>query len=616
MRTPPFLCLDIPDLEIQLLRRRYGIPSGRPLLVVESDRPGARVRSCNTAAAALGISPGMRYAEALSRSREVQAGTVSAAELREVVGELRALLGAFLPDVEKWSLVDSVFWGDARGMEHLGFGRESWFRRLAEDVGAAGWVGGTAAGWTRPGTFLAARQAGLEATAAAEDLPGTVLEGRVSGSKGRVSGREGKVSGSEGRVSGPERRVSGSECRVSGPGMYTFPALRVVTFPDREREVRWYRSRRISYLPLDGRDLERLALLGVTRVGEFIDLPEDRLLPRFGERLREIHRFVRGEMDGVPPRDEAGTTGEIREQMRYEPPLLSATPLCAAAIQLLEQALPAIRERGEWIKAVRFTFIDDNNRSHPETIECGGVTRDVASIGRLLAIRLERRAWRAREIEEIEVVPCTEIPSVIQGTFASFETGDAAGTGNAAGTGDAGTEHVAGGEDGSGIRRRTPVRPGENERKALAILQARVGTAGVFRIELQPGRAPEQRFTRIEISSDRYRTGGSRTHSTGTGAQSPRVRIRRILIDGAVPHGSNRHREVRPYREAHSNSGAHPDPGALPPVRYGPFVYAGEWWNGDEADRIYSYRGYPGGTLLWGYRTVSDARWIVQGWLA
>jgi len=597
MQTPPFLCLDIPDLEIQLLRRRWGVPSGQPLLVVEDDRPGARVRSCNIAATALGISPGMRYAEALSRSREALAGTVSAAERRQVIEELQELLAAFLPDVERWALVDSVFWGDARGMEHLGLGQEPWFRRLAERVGAAEWIGGAALGWTRAGTFLAARQVGLEATTAAQDPP---------------NARDG--------------------ANASRPPGFTFPALRAVVFPDRDREIRWYRSRRISHLPLHGRDSERLAMLGVYRVGELIDLPEDRLLPRFGEQLRGIHRFVRGEMDRIPPRDGTGRRGEIRETMRYEPPLSSATALCAAAIHLLERAIPVVRERGEWIRAVRFIFVDDEGIPRPETIESGGVTRDAASIGRLLAIRLERRVWRAREIEAIEVIPHTEVPSVIQGTFESF-----------------GTESGARGTDTPDTRRHTPGRPGENEHKALAILQARFGSAGVFRIELQPGRTPEQRFSRVETASNRRPhladvpgteptgpvspgTISSREWSRGdlsapteAGVNDPpggpsRIRIRRILTDGAVRYerGVRRHRDdpEHPDHGAYPDPGSYPNPGALPPVRYGPFVYAGEWWKGDATDRIYSYRGYPGGTLLWGYRTVTDARWIVQGWLA
>jgi hypothetical protein len=224
---------------------------------------------------------------------------------------------------------------------------------------------------------------------------------------------------------------------------------------------------------------------------------------------------------------------------------------------------------------------------------------------------LEHRTWHAREIESIEVEPHTEVPLVIQGTFELFVTGGSAGAGPPA---------EGGGGTGSG--RRIPLRPGAGEHEALAILHARFGSPGVFRIELQPGRIPEQRFSRIEISPGRYalRTGSPGTKPTGPispdtvdpwtergGISSsptedgenhhpggvPRIRIRRILIGGAVAYDRT-----------------------LPPVRYGPFVYAGEWWNGDETDRIYSYRGYPGDALLWGYRTVTDARWIVQGWLS
>jgi hypothetical protein len=93
----------------------------------------------------------------------IRAGVVAEHERAQAVTEIRALLGELLPGVDVWQLNTTVFWGDVRGMRGLGVGSSAWFRTLTETISRAGWSGGVALGWTRPGTFCAARVAAPQA---------------------------------------------------------------------------------------------------------------------------------------------------------------------------------------------------------------------------------------------------------------------------------------------------------------------------------------------------------------------------------------------------------------------------------------------------------------------
>ena len=168
MSEPRFLCLSVPELDLQLVQRRENIPTDVPLLIVETDRPSARVQACNTAAKQRGVGPGIRYSAALALSGTIRAGVVAEHERVQAVAEIRALLGELLPGVEVWHLNPTVFWGDVRGMRALGVGSVAWFRTLTETISRGGWRGGVSLGWTRPGTFCAARNAASQAHVAPE----------------------------------------------------------------------------------------------------------------------------------------------------------------------------------------------------------------------------------------------------------------------------------------------------------------------------------------------------------------------------------------------------------------------------------------------------------------
>nr|MDA3950663.1 hypothetical protein [Spirochaeta sp.] len=327
-------------------------------------------------------------------------------------------------------------------------------------------------------------------------------------------------------------------------------------------ELRWYRSCSLDHLPLTGRDRERLALLGLRRVGDLLAIREEQLGARFSPQLREVHRFLRRATGDLAVRDAVEPSTGSDAQGNYEPPLRSSGALLSACMQLVQRLLPELTEQGQWIRHLRLSCTDDRQQQYTEAIECGHLTRDSDYLERLIALRLENRSWRAREITAIALSMGTENADTRQKTlddlFEESPSGD--------------TDRID---------------------ETLAYIRAQLGNERVFCMRLHPGRLPEHRYRREAIASLRELPAPhERPGDRGAGAPTV-TRIRRIRAAGPAPFRSR-----------------------VPPLSYGPFVQAGEWWDRDETDRIYSYHRRNGGEMLWLYRPARGGPWMLQGYLS
>jgi protein ImuB len=150
-------CVDVPSLALQVLLKAHPEWRGRPLALVAEDKPHAKVLQVNEPARRLRILPGLRYAAALSLSRELHAGTVAPAEIERALGTLVERLRRFTPDVEPSRELPGVFWLDASGLERLHPSRPVWARQIHDELAAAGFVTTVVVGFTRFGTYAVAR---------------------------------------------------------------------------------------------------------------------------------------------------------------------------------------------------------------------------------------------------------------------------------------------------------------------------------------------------------------------------------------------------------------------------------------------------------------------------
>ncbi|MGE3164964.1 MAG: DNA polymerase Y family protein [Planctomycetota bacterium] len=229
-------CVDVPFLPLQILLRRERGWRELPVAVVESDGPQARIAYVNRHARRHGVLPGMRYASGLALTKDLHAGVVVPSEVVESRDGLVRELQRFSPGVEPALDEPGVFWLDAKGMDRLVGSRQVWgsYECWAEAIRAAltahGWVASVAVGFSRFGTYAAARS------------------------------RAGKV-------------------RV---------------FVDAASEGAQARRTSLSLLCVDPASRELLAKLGVETVGQLLELPAAGVRRRFGEELWHVLELARG----------------------------------------------------------------------------------------------------------------------------------------------------------------------------------------------------------------------------------------------------------------------------------------------------------------------------------
>ncbi len=150
-------CVDVASLPLQVLLREHPDWHGLPVAVVAQDRPQAPVLLVNEEALARGVRPGQRLGAALAFASGLWAGVVPKTTLDGWVERLAARLGRFSPGVEPCEEEPGVFWLDVRGLGRLYGTTGAWGRAVREDLASLGFRARVAVGFTRFGTYAAAR---------------------------------------------------------------------------------------------------------------------------------------------------------------------------------------------------------------------------------------------------------------------------------------------------------------------------------------------------------------------------------------------------------------------------------------------------------------------------
>lgn len=150
-------CVDIRALPLQLLLRAHPEWQGRPVVVVDRDKPQGVILWANERALATRILPGLRYAAGLSLSKDLCGGTVAGAEIAAAVEEVTQRLWRFSPRIEPSPREAGVFWLDASGLRFLFPSLAAWAEGIRDDLHAAGFHAVTAVAFSRFGSYAAAR---------------------------------------------------------------------------------------------------------------------------------------------------------------------------------------------------------------------------------------------------------------------------------------------------------------------------------------------------------------------------------------------------------------------------------------------------------------------------
>lgn len=150
-------CVDVPALPLQWLARQHPEWRRHPMAVVADERPQSRLLYANEQAYRCGVRPGQRYAAALSLARDLRAAPVPPMEVRACVACLAAELRRHTPDVEASDETPGVFWLNGHGLERLYEKPAAWAKALQSVTRRAGFTAAVVVGFTRFGTWAAAR---------------------------------------------------------------------------------------------------------------------------------------------------------------------------------------------------------------------------------------------------------------------------------------------------------------------------------------------------------------------------------------------------------------------------------------------------------------------------
>jgi len=150
-------CVEVSALPLQLLRRRHPDWNDVPVVVVSEDKPGGTVLWVDERARAARVREGMRYAVARSLVNTLRAGEVSPAEITEAMAFLTEELQRHSPDVEPYLDDPGVFWVSGRGLSRHVSSWKDWAAELRSTVARAGFGAAVSVGFSRFGTFAAAK---------------------------------------------------------------------------------------------------------------------------------------------------------------------------------------------------------------------------------------------------------------------------------------------------------------------------------------------------------------------------------------------------------------------------------------------------------------------------
>jgi protein ImuB len=150
-------CVDLAAFPLQLLLRRHPEWKACPVAVVAEDKPQGLVLWVNEKARQQGVLPGLRYAAAFSLATALRAGEMPPAEIEKAVSELTHRLMRFTPEVEPSTDEPGVFWLNAAGLQHLYKSAAKWAYAIHGDLSAQGFAASLSVGFTRFGTYAAAK---------------------------------------------------------------------------------------------------------------------------------------------------------------------------------------------------------------------------------------------------------------------------------------------------------------------------------------------------------------------------------------------------------------------------------------------------------------------------
>jgi len=500
----PTACIDLPAFPLQLLLRKHPDWRLHPAAVVDADTPQGLILWINEKARAAGIATGMRYAAGLSLAGGLRASVVTAAEIAEEVAQLAELLRRFTPSVEPGPDEPGVFWLDARGLLRLFGSLSEWASGLHAEIVRAGFVASLAVGFDRFATYAVAKER-----------------------------------------RGPSRKA--------GPS----PSVRLFDTPAAERKAA--REVRLDRLALPTAARDTLLKLGVTTVGQFVDLPLEGVGVRFGPEVRRLHRLASGALT-QPLAPEHPDVPTMR-RLILDDPEQDAARLIARIEEVIGPMLGEIAAKGRALAELQIAFRFARLGDHLESIQPAAPTLVPGILLELIRLRLQ--AVRKLPDGVMEIALVARETTAVEKQRELFA-----------------------------VKKRRDLAAGS---RALARVKAALGDEAVVRAEPRDAHLPEDRFAWTPLTA--------LPEAKPRPVDEPRL-VRRLYTT-PVP---------LPPRERHEPDGWLLRGLAQGPVVKvnGPYAVSGWWWKKPVA-REYHFAETKSGENLWVFFDRGINRWFLQG---
>ena len=385
-------CVELPAFPLQLLLKRHPDWAGRPVAVVDRDKPQGMILWVSEQARAARIRTGMRYSAGLSLAHTLHAGEVPPADVERGVAAVVKRLQRFSPDVEPCGDEPGVFWLNASGLSYLHASPGRWAREIVASLRACGFRAAVAVGFTRFGTYAVAK---------------TVVPGKTAG----AAGATGAVSSA----------VSVGAVRNAGTITSGDPVA-VLRDPAGER-VRAGRVR-LSRLGIDPALRDSLHKLGVRTVGAFLRLPSEGVRRRFGSQAQRLHRLAAGEL-WTPLQPLRAPEPHVARHDLDEPET-DTVRLLFLVKRLLDRVLATMAAGHRALVELTLHLRLDRAGAQTERVRPAAPTLDVVLLMNLVRLRLEALALEAG-VTEVRVTGRAEpITAVQQGLFVERPSRDRA----------------------------------------------------------------------------------------------------------------------------------------------------------------------------------------------
>ena len=378
-------CVELPAFPLQLLLKRHPDWIGRPVAVVDRDKPQGVILQVNEEARAAGIRTGMRYSAGLSLAHTLHAGEVPPADVERGVAEIADRLRRFSPDVEPCRDEPGVFWLNASGLWRLHALPAHGVRQGAQPIPSD------------PHPRLDVGVSLGETCRLGRWAQGIVASLRMCGFRAVVA-------------VGFTRFGTCAIARTLTPDE---PVV-VIRDPDGER-TRAGRVR-LSRLGIDPALRESLHNLGVRTVQALLRLPSGGLRRRFGPEAQRLHRLAAGEL--WAPLQPQRIPEPLVARHDLDDPETDAVRLLFHLKRLLDRVLAAVAARHQALVELTLCLRLDRAGAHVERVRPAAPTLDVVQLMNLVRLRLESLALGAGVVELRVTGRAVTTSAVQQGLFA------------------------------------------------------------------------------------------------------------------------------------------------------------------------------------------------------